>query len=67
MARRRATAIIAAAVSWSESDTDTIIADELGGYGPPIEIRRCGPPGRRRFSVTVKVNLKIAAVIAAIG
>jgi len=27
----------------------------------------CGPPGGRRFSVTVKMDLKIAAAIAAIG
>jgi hypothetical protein len=28
---------------------------------------RCGPPGGRRFSITVKMDLKIAAAIAAIG
>jgi hypothetical protein len=27
----------------------------------------CGPPGGRRFSITVKMDLKIAAAIAAIG
>jgi hypothetical protein len=28
---------------------------------------RRGPPGGRRFSITVKMNLKIAAVIAPVG
>ena len=28
---------------------------------------RCGPPGGRRFSITVKMDLKIAAAVAAIG
>ena len=28
---------------------------------------RCGPPGGRRFSITVKMDLKFAAVITAIG
>jgi hypothetical protein len=41
--------------------------DQRGSRTSRALLLRCGPPGGRRFSITVRMDLKIAAVITAIG